>query len=85
MSSLILPDFKIGMVVTTPTTSMQYLTEDKKYIIQDIEDEWLMITNDIGETRYYRSHLFIETDVYYTMIMYLTMIRMFDLDVKPLK
>jgi hypothetical protein len=85
MNSLILPDFQIGMVVTTPTSTLQYLTEDKKYIIQDVEDEWIMVTNDINETRYYRAHLFIETNVYYNMIMYLTLIRLFDLPTNPLK
>jgi len=85
MSSLQLPDFQIGMVVTTPTTTIQHLTEDKKYIIEDIDEEYVLISNDIGESRYYRSHLFIETDVYYTMILYLALIRLFGIDTKPLK
>ena len=84
MANLSLPDFKVGMIVVTPSSNIPYLTEDSKYIILDIQDEWIQIQDDSGETRYYQSFLFIEPDVYYNMILYLSLLRLFDLDPKDL-
>lgn len=84
MSKLILPEFTNGMIVVTPSTLVPHLTEDKKYVIQDVEGDWIMIRDDTEETRYYQSHLFIEANVYYNMIMWLTMMRLFNIDPKDM-
>lgn len=81
MKKLLLPTYKVGMIVVTPSSNVPHLTEDKAYTILDIEGEWFQIQDDSNEIRYYQSHLFIEPDVYYNMIMYLTLLRM--LDLKP--
>lgn len=78
-------DFKIGMVVTTPAAGILYITEDKSYTIKDVDSDRIKITNDIGETKFYKSHYFMEADVYYSMIFYITLIRLFDLNSKHLK
>ncbi len=85
MSNLTLPILKPGMVVVTPSTDLSNLTEDKKYIIEDTEEGWIMITDDTGEFKYYRSHFFIEADVYYNMILFLTLIRLLNIKVNYLK
>ena len=84
MSKLILPDFQVGMIVITPTQNIPFLTEDKKYIIMDIENDWIMIQDDSEESRYYRSHIFIEADVYYNMILWLAFMKLFNIDPKDL-
>jgi len=79
MSQLSLPKYEVGMVVVAPSSNIPYITEDKKYVVLDVERDRLKIQDDSGDTRYYESFLFIEPDVYYSMTMYLTMLRMFDL------
>ena len=80
-----LPTFIVGMIVVTPTSNIPLLTEDRKYIIKDIEDDWIQIADDSGDLRYYRSHLFIEADVYYNMILFLSLVRLFNINVNHLK
>ena len=84
MSKLTLPTFKIGMAVITPSQNVPLLTEDKKYTVLDIEDGWIRIKDDSEETRYYQSHLFIEADVYYNMILWLSFMRLFNIDPKDM-
>lgn len=84
-NALSMPTFKKGMIVVSPCTIVPYITEDKKYIILDIDDQdFILITDDTGEEKYYQSHLFIEANVYYTMIMWLSTIRLFDIKTKKL-
>ena len=80
-----LPTFEIGMLVVTPCSGILSLTEDKTYIVLDVQEEWLQIVDDQNDMRYYRSHLFIEADVYYNMILYLTLIRLFEINPNQLK
>jgi hypothetical protein len=84
MSKLVLPDFKVGMIVVCPSSSIPHITEDKKYVIVDVENDWIMIQDDTDDTRYYQAHLFIEADVYYTMLMWLTLMRLFGIEPKDL-
>ena len=85
MSSLQLPEFAVGMIVVTPSSQITHLTEDRKYVIEDIDGDWLSITDDTGDSRFYQSHIFIEADVYYNMLLFLTMIRLFDINPNQLK
>lgn len=76
---------QVGMVVVSPTTLAPYITEDKRYVILSIDgDDWITIQDDTGEARSYQSHLFIEADVYYTMILWLALMRLFDITAKDL-
>jgi hypothetical protein len=85
MSSLTIPELSVGMVVITPTTLMPYLTEDKKYVVLAMDsDDWILIQDDTGETRHYQSHLFIEANVYYSMVLWLSLMRMFDISPKDM-
>jgi len=71
--------------VITPTTVMPYLTEDKKYAVLAIDgDDWILIQDDTGATRHYQSHLFIEANVYYSMVLWLLLVRMFDIPPKDM-
>ena len=79
MKALLLPTYTVGMIVVSPSSNIPYISEDNKYIVLDIEGDWIQIQDDSGDIRYYQSHLFIDPDVYYNMIMYLTMLRIFDL------
>ena len=84
MSKMILPDFQVGTIVITTTPNSPYLTEDQKYVILDVEGDWIQIEDDSGEVRYYQSHLFIEVNIYYNMLLWLMLIRLFDIDPKYL-
>jgi hypothetical protein len=85
MFNLDIPEFSVGMVVVTPTTLVPNLTADKKYVILALSnDDWIMIQDDTGETRYFQSHLFIEANVYYTMVMWLSSMRLFEISHKDL-
>ena len=84
MSSLAIQDIKAGMIVVTPSSNLPNLTEDRKYVVLDVEGDWIQIQDDSGDIRYYQSFLFIEADVYYAMILYLSMLRIFDIDPKDL-
>lgn len=80
MNQLVLPNLKVGTVVVTPCDAIPELTQDKHYVVLGIQDEWLKICNDFGDIRYYQAHLFIEANVYYNMLIWLVMMRMFDLN-----
>lgn len=80
MIDLTLQDFKVGDVVITPCKDILTLTEDRKYIVSGVEDEWIEITDDTGETRFYQSYLFIETNVYYNLLLYITLMRLFEFE-----
>lgn len=82
MSKLILPDFQVGMIVVTPSSNIPHLTEDKKYIVLDVESDWIQIKDDSEDIRYYQSHLFIEANVYYNMILWLSLMRLYNIDPK---
>ena len=83
--NLSIPDFRVGMVVVTPTTSKPFLTEDRKYVVLSVaDDKFIQIQDDTGETRYYHSHLFIEADTYYGMTMWLSTMRVFNLSPKDM-
>jgi hypothetical protein len=84
MFNLSIPDFRVGMVVVTPSSSKPFLTEDKKYVILSADDKYIQIQDDTGETRYYHAHLFIEADTYYGMTMWLSTMKVFDLNHKDL-
>jgi hypothetical protein len=80
MTRLAIPELIVGMVVVTPSSCLPSLTEDKRYVILDLSsDDWVLIQDDSGETRYYQAHLFIEANVYYSMLIWLTLVRMFDI------
>jgi hypothetical protein len=68
-------DFCVGMVVITPNSIYPGLTAYKKYIIQDVQDEWIRISDDTGQYRYYQSFLFMEPDIYHTMCLYMSISR----------
>jgi hypothetical protein len=78
-------DISIGTVVVTPTQSIITLTPDKKYVVQDVEPDWIMIEDDAGDLRYYRTHLFLEANLYYTISMYVILNRLLNLTGKLLK
>lgn len=84
MVKLTLPQLEVGMTVITPASNIPHLTEDKKYIIQAVEPDWIFIEDDTGEKHHYHSHLFIEANVYYNMIMWLSMMRLFEIDPKDM-
>lgn len=84
MNNLTLPDFSVGMMVVSPASNLPHITEDRKYIVIDVEDGWIMLKDDTDDVRYYQSHLFIEADVYYNMMLWLAMMRLFDINPKEL-
>lgn len=84
MNGLDLPAFKIGMIVITPSKDYPNLTEDKYYTVLEVEEYTIKVKDDIGEVKHYSSYIFIEADVYYNMILWLSLIRVFDINPKGL-
>jgi hypothetical protein len=85
MSSLTIRDMQVGMIVVTPTSLVPYLTEDKRYVVLAVHgDDWISIQDDTGEENTYHSHLFIEANVYYTMIVWLVIMRLFEISPKDM-
>lgn len=85
MFNISIPEFKVGMVVVTPSSSKPFLTEDKKYVILSVaDDKYIQIQDDTDEIRYYHAHLFIEADTYYSLTMWLSTMRIFNLSHKDM-
>lgn len=73
-----IPNLARGMVVVTPYQDQTSITPNKTYIIEGVYHEFLLIKNDLGVTHPYESIMFIEADVYFTMLMFLTLMRAFN-------
>ena len=85
MANLSMSEFQVGSVVVTPSSNIPNLTEDTKYVILGIQGDFVKIENDIGKIGLYKSVIFIEPDIYYNMIFYLTLLRLFNLEPRDLQ
>lgn len=72
------------MVVTTPYDTLPNITPNSKYIIIKIEQDIVWVRNDYGEVYPYKGMNFIEADVYFSLCLYVTFMRLLDLSNKPL-
>jgi hypothetical protein len=77
-TKLLIKDFEVGMIVITPNDIHPGLTAHRRYVIEDVAEDWIKILDDTDESRYYQSFLFIEPDVYYTITMFMTMTRLLE-------
>ena len=84
MNNLAIPELQIGMLVVTPSDNIPNITQDRRYVVEYISGEYIQVRNNIDEVKEYKAHLFIEADVYYTVLLWLTVIRLFDIDPKHL-
>lgn len=74
-----IPVLSKGMVVVTPYLNLTSITADKTYEIEGIYHEYILIKNDLGILHPYKSIMFIEADVYFSMLIFLTLIKLFDI------
>ena len=79
-----LPELDVNMVVTTPYTTLEDITPNKKYIIYRMERDLIWIRNDIDEIVAYKAIHFIEADVFFALCLYMTVMRTLGLTNKPL-
>lgn len=79
-----IPEMEVGLVVVTPT-NYKNITANKKYVVHKLGEGEIFLKNDIGEILPYSSYQFIEADLYFTMCLFSTMIRIFQLGNKAYK
>jgi len=80
----IIPVMEVGLVVVTPAT-IKDITVNKKYIVQQVECDFIILRNDTGAKIPYKAHQFMEADLYYTMCLFSSMITIFRLGSKAYK
>lgn len=79
-----IPVMEVGLVVVTPAV-IKDITVNKKYIIEKIEDDLIILKNDAGQSMAYKSFQFMEADLYFTMCLFSSMITMFKLGSRAYK
>jgi len=79
-----LPELEVNMIVTTPFTTLPHITPNKKYVISKLEQDMVWIRNDYDQIQPYKSLHFIEADVFYSLALYITFMRILNLTNKPL-
>lgn len=82
---LTIPELTTNMIVVTPNDNIANITPYKKYIIVNMYKNLICIENDIGQITFYHSINFIEVDVFFSLSMYMTLSRLFNLSANPLK
>lgn len=70
-----IPKLKPNMIVTTPNSNLRNITPQKNYIVRDIDDRkgTISVKDDKGLVNMFSSVDFIESDVYFTLILYITL------------
>lgn len=79
-----IPKLTIGMVVVTPVP-IRNITRNKVYVVEEIEEGFIIIRNDKGKLASFSAYQFIEADLYFTMCLFSTMITMYRLGNKAYK
>lgn len=80
----LLPELQVNMIVVTSYNTLPNITPNKKYIIENIEQDLILIRNDHNKITYYKAINFIEADVYFSLCLYYTFMKLLNLASKPL-
>ena len=75
---------KVGLVVITPA-DIENITVNRKYIVEALDYDHILLRNDIGELKLYSAYKFIEADLYFSMCLFSTLINLFKLGSKAYK
>lgn len=82
---LSLPNLEVHMVVVTPYKIVENITANKKYIITRIDNDMVHIINDLGVSSKYKGLYFIEAEIYFSLSLYMTFVRILGISNLPLK
>lgn len=79
-----IPKLEPGMVVVTPV-KLRHITPNRKYVVEEIEEGFVVVRNDIGKLASFTAYQFIEADLYFTMCLFSSMITIYNLGNKAYK
>lgn len=79
-----IPKIRPGMLVVTPI-KIKGITANRKYVVEEVDEGFLVIRNDKGELSCHSAYQFIEADLYFTMCLFSTLITMYKLGNKAYK
>jgi hypothetical protein len=83
--NLSLPNLEVHMVVVTPYRTIENITPNKKYIITRIDYDTIHLVNDIGVSCKYKGIYFLEAEIYFSLCLYMTFVRILEISNLPLK
>ena len=64
-----IPKMKPGLIVISPTDQVN-ITANKKYVVEGLLEDEVIIRNDEGRVGAYSAYRFIEVDLYFTMCLF---------------
>jgi hypothetical protein len=64
-----------GDKVITTTCCLDHITPNTIYTIKEVGYDYLVVTNDIGLIASYEESDFINANLYYVMMMYITVLK----------
>lgn len=79
-----IPDPRKSMIVASPHKYLPHITQNKRYIISEVEEDYVWIVNDYGQKSPYKAIHFMEVDVLFSLSLYITFMRLLNLSSKPL-
>ena len=79
-----IPDMEVGLVIITPVR-YRNITTNKPYVVEKTGNGTIFIRNDVGELTEYNSYQFMEADLYFTISLFSTTIKIFRLGDKAYK
>jgi hypothetical protein len=80
----LLPELQVNMIVVTSYNTLPNITPNKKYVIENIEQDIVWIRNDYNVVAPYKAINFAEADVYFSLCLYYTFMKLLNLTSKPL-
>ena len=83
--NLSLPNLEVHMMVVTPYKTIENITPNKKYIIVGIDHDTIHLINDIGVSCKYKGLYFIEAEIFFSLSLYMTFVRILGISNIPLK
>lgn len=78
------PKLTPGMVVVTPAL-LKDITPNKKYIVEELQEGFVIVRNDRGKLASFSAYQFIAADLYFTMCLFSTLITLYRLGNKAYK
>jgi hypothetical protein len=74
------PKIEVGSIIITFRLDLKGITAKRKYIVEQKNSEYIYVRNDEDEVVQYRSIFFMEADVIYSLLLYMTARRLLNLE-----
>lgn len=72
------PKLETGSIITTFQTNIQGMTPKKLYVVEKYNNEFVTITDDLGELIEVRKIFVMEADIVFTILFLSTLNRLFN-------